>query len=151
MTYKRFLRSRGIRDPQNPVLYITHGVVMCWLEPGFHMFWRKWNPPIGFLTYRLYALLRVKRQLRVPATLLVFMICGFCHDLVGIGIVGSLTPRSTLTFLSFGVLSLLSGALQEFLRQVEWPAAANAAVNGGLVWASFTAGSRANSFLLNGM
>lgn len=122
---------------------------MCWMEPGFHLFWRKWNPPIGFLTYRLYALLRLNRRLKVPATVLVFMTCGFAHDLVGIGIVGALMPKSTFIFLSFAILSLLSEALQKMLRQAEWPAVANMAVNLALAWASFASGSLANSLIVS--
>jgi hypothetical protein len=141
MSYQRFLRWRGISNPRNPTLYLTRGVIRCWFEPGFHRFWQKWNPPVGFLAYRLYSAFRRSRSFRLPATVLTFVTIGLAHDIIGILIIGRFTFKAALVFLCFGCLAMVSRSVQSVLRQHHWPAFANAMVNALLVYVSFRAGN----------
>jgi hypothetical protein len=136
LTYKEFLTSRNIDEPTKPWPYFRQGVVMCWTEPGFHNFWRKWNPLIGYFTYRLYVFLGGKKRL-VPATLVTFIICGFAHDLVGLLLFKKLTPKSTIIFILFSIFTLLSKIPGKGSFQEQWPTTVNVVINLVLVWISF--------------
>ena len=149
MTYQRFLKWRGISDPRNPILYLTRGVLLCWFEAGFHRFWQRWNPPIGFLAYQLYAALRKAHLLKMPATILSFVAIGLAHDIIGILIIGRFTLKATMVFLCFGCLTVLSRLLQSILRQSFWPSIANALVNAFLVYTSFRFGDTLSSYLVH--
>lgn len=118
MTYQRFLRWRGISDPRNPVLYLTRRVINCGFEPGFHRFWQKWNPPVAFLAYRLYAALRRSRSLKTAAAILAFTAIGLAHDIVKMVVIGRFTLKGALVFLFFGGFTVLSRSLQSILRQL---------------------------------
>lgn len=145
MTYQRFLRWRGISDPRNPVLYLTRGVTRCWFESGFHRFWQKWNPPVAFLAYRLYAALRRSRSLKTPAAILAFTAIGLAHDIVGMVVIGRFTLKGALVFLFLGGFTVLSRSLQSILRRRRWPSVANAILNVLLVYVSFRAGGALNA------
>jgi hypothetical protein len=147
MTYLRFLKWRGITDPQNPTLYLTRGVISCWFEAGFHRFWQKWNPPIGFLAFKLYVTLRKVHLYKAPATIISFVVIGLAHDIIGILIIGRFTLKATMVFLSFSGFTVLSRRLQSILRQSDWPSIVNALVNAFLIYISFLVGETLSSKL----
>lgn len=147
LTYKEFLFSRSICEPTNPWLYVREGLLTCWAESGFYKFWRKWNPPIGYLTYRLYIFLGGGKR-RIPATLITFAVCGFLHDVFGVFIINRLSLKATVIFVVFGLLSLISQISIVRSFQERWPNIVNIVINLALVWASFRLGTEiTESFL----
>ncbi|MCP4200688.1 MAG: hypothetical protein GY769_01985 [bacterium] len=119
-----------------------------WVQPGFHRFWRVWNPLYGYFLYRLYLVLGGNRH-RLVATLTVFASCGFVlHDLLVFLFSGYFSLVCTFGFVFFAILSLLSARFQKLLRQGEWPAAANAAANIGAIIVGLIGGVWANNILL---
>jgi Zn-dependent protease len=102
-------------------------------EPGFHRFWRLWNPLFGYALFRLYLAMGGRRRPLV-ASLVVFTACGlFLHDLVRFAVTGHFSPTTTAAFLIFWLLTVANRAWEAKLGQASWPRAANALVNvGGL-------------------
>lgn len=145
-SYHEFLRYRGINNPQNPIEYFRVGIIDCWAEPGFHKFWRKWNPGVGYLAHRLYIRLGGSNNL-IFATMIVFIVIGFVHDLVGILLTGKLSPKSTIIFVIFGILTLISRSLEGNLRLEERSSVVNVGINLGLSVLAFNVGARLNSLL----
>jgi cell shape-determining protein MreD len=79
------------------------------------------------------------------------MTAGFFHDIVGIGIIGKLTPRSTLIFLFFGIFSLLSRNLQKVFHQNRWSPILNIIVNVVFVLISIILGYFLNRLLMTNL
>jgi len=125
--------------------FISRAFILCWAKPGFHCFWRYWNPGIGYMTFRLYHKLGGNKN-RIMAILFTFLINGLIHNLVLLPFLGwSITLPAT--FLFFGVFSVISQKLQVLLHQRNWYWPFNAVINIGLVVLSFDAGFRINAFL----
>jgi hypothetical protein len=147
--YTAYVRLRGYGDHLNDGPFFVRSFLTCWAEPGFHRFWRVWNPGISYFCFRLYLALGGKRH-RVPATLIVFEVCGIAH----VGVFYLLLRRWSLVlpvvFFCFGVLTLLSRGLERVLRQDRWPAVSNVLVNAGLIVVSYEVGFRVNHFLCSG-
>jgi len=143
--YRRFARIRGF-ETFNDWPYHRRGFLECWAEPGFHRFWRVWNPGIGYFVFRLYVGLGGARH-RVTATLSSFFACGLVHTLVVAPLLGRWSNTLLVTFTCFGILTLLSRSLADLLRQERWPAVVNILVNVGLVLGSFDLGFRVNDLL----
>ena len=82
-TFTQYLRRRGYDRQASSAHFLRRMFLECWLESGFHRFWRVWNPLYGFFLYRLY--LRLRRlggnYNRFVAAVGVFEACGFgLHD-----------------------------------------------------------------------
>lgn len=142
--FEQYLARRGydLRGGARP--FLRRMFVESLGQPGFHRFWRVWNPLYGFALYRLYVALGGNRR-RVRATLAVFVLCGaLLHDLPVSLLLGRVSLATTCAFSLFAVLALASRAAQPRLRQRRWPPLANAAVNvaalagglGGGAWLS---------------
>jgi len=144
--YKVYLKLRGYGDHVNDGPFYVRSFLTCWAEPGFHRFWRVWNPGISYFCFRLYLALGGKRR-RVWATLVAFEVCGIIHVLVLYPFLRRWSLVLPVTFLCFGILTLVSRGLERVLRQDRWPAVANVALNVGLVIASYDLGFRVDRIL----
>jgi hypothetical protein len=103
--------------------------VTPWGEPGFHRFWRLWNPLYGYALFRLYLVLGGNRR-PLLASLVVFLACGFfLHDLLFLVSTRKLTFTTTIAFGLFWLLASVNRALAGRLGQERWSRAANALVN----------------------
>jgi D-alanyl-lipoteichoic acid acyltransferase DltB (MBOAT superfamily) len=140
---------RGYGDHLNDGPFFKRSFLTCWTEPGFHRFWRTWNPGIGYFVFRLYLALGGKRN-RVLATLVAFEVCGIAHVLIVYPFLRRWSLVLPVAFLCFGILALVSRGLEHVLRQERWPAVANVIVNVSLVVASFDVGFRVDRVLRSG-
>lgn len=145
-SYKEYVRMRGYGDHLNDWPCFKRSFLTCWAEPGFHRFWRAWNPGIGYFVFRLYLLLGGKQN-RAIATLLAFVLCGTLHVLAVYPFFRRWSFSLPVTFLCFGVLTLVSRGLEGVLCQDRWPTVINVALNIGLVIASFDVGFRVDRLL----
>ncbi|NCF64931.1 MAG: hypothetical protein GWP61_03090 [Chloroflexi bacterium] len=144
--YTGYLRLRGFEDHVNDWFFVKRGFLTCWLEPGFHNFWRVWNPGISYFCFRFYLLLGGRRK-RELAAVVVFFVNGVLHNLLFSLITGRYSFPLPFTFLSFGALAVASQHLQKVFNQRRLPAIVNAAINIGLVIGSFDFGFRMNDIL----
>lgn len=127
-SYNQYLLLRGYDPGASKLLILKRALVDSWSEPGFHRFWRVWNPGIGHLLYHLYLLLGGRRR-RLLATLLVFVLCGIGHDLLVMLIFRRPFLAFTAAFTLFGLLAATSRRLEPLLRQESWPKPLNAGIN----------------------
>jgi hypothetical protein len=127
-SYKQYLILRGYDPSASRLLVLRRALVDCWGEPGFHQFWRVWNPGVGHILFKLYRLLGGNHN-RVVATLLVFAMCGAFHDLMVMLIFQRPFLAFTAAFFSSGLLSLTNRLLDPLLRQHRWPSSLNAMCN----------------------
>jgi D-alanyl-lipoteichoic acid acyltransferase DltB (MBOAT superfamily) len=142
--YRRYLHRRGFTSDTG-WSFARRGFLVCWAEPGFHRFWRLWNPGLGFLTFLLYRRLGGNREAPL-STVATFVLSGIAHNLIVLPWLGwSFTLP--VTFGCFGTLVALSAPLSRVLRQDRWPAVFNVATNAGLVAAGFDLGFRVNRLM----
>jgi hypothetical protein len=137
--YREYLALRGYDPNSSKWSILKRALIASWVEPGFHRFWKVWNPGIGYLLFRLYLLLGGKRR-RILATLVVFGFCGFLHDVAVIVIFRHSFLAFSCTFLCFGLLTIVSRGLETWFHQERWWMPANVAVNVSLVGVSIHAG-----------
>ncbi|MBS2015291.1 MAG: hypothetical protein JST00_20560 [Deltaproteobacteria bacterium] len=142
-TFDAYLQARGF-DQDDRSAFFRRMFVTPFAQPGFHLFWRLWNPFFGYGLFAVYVALGGKRR-PLLASLLVFAACGFLlHDLLVLVTTRRLSLASTGAFVIFWALSVASRALAPRLRQAEWPRIANVALNvlclaGGLVGGAWAA------------
>lgn len=145
-SYLRYLILRGYDPSSTKLAILKRSLVDSWSEPGFHQFWRVWNPGIGHLLYRLYLLLGGNR-LRLIATLVVFTLCGLMHDVAVMLLFRRPFAAFTIAFLLFGTLSVVNRALEPVLRQDRWPNPVNAILNVFCLAASIIAAVQLQMYL----
>jgi drug/metabolite transporter superfamily protein YnfA len=143
--YRRFARSRGF-PTFNDWPYHRRGFLEAWAEPGFHRFWRVWNPGIAYFVHLAYLRLGGRRHWAVP-TILSFTLCGLIHTVVVAPFMGRWSNSVIVAFLLFGALSVCSRRLAPYLRQERWPTVINVAVNVGLVVLCFDLGFRVDPWI----
>jgi len=119
-SYNQYLILRGYDPTLSKLTILKRALVDSWGEPGFHKFWRVWNPGIGHLLYRLYLVFGGNRY-RLVATMLVFVLCGFMHDVVVMLIFRRPFAAFTSAFFILGILSVINRSLEPFLHQDRWP------------------------------
>lgn len=140
-TFDAYLRARGF-DPKNPAGMLRRMFITCWGEPGFHAFWRLWNPYFGYRLFQLYLALGGSRR-PVVASLGVFTACGFLlHDLPATLLSGHLSLASTFAFGLYWASALVSRALAARLAFERWGRPVNGAVNATLVLAGLVGGAK---------
>ena len=123
-------------------------MVECWAEPGFHRFWRVWNPLYGFYLHKLYVALG-GRDRPITSALAVFVFCGFVlHDLLGLLTTGRFSLSTTFSFVFFGLAALLNRQVAARLGQDRWHRAANVALNLTLIVGLTLAGMLLSHLLL---
>jgi hypothetical protein len=143
--YARFARARGF-ESFNDARYHWRGFVQCWAEPGFHRFWRVWNPGIAYFVHGLYIRLGGRKRFALP-TIAAFTISGLVHTLVVVPFLRRWSFAVIVAFAVFGVLTVLSRYASAALRQDRWPMILNIAVNVGLVIGAFDLGFRVDHVL----
>jgi hypothetical protein len=144
--YQQYLRRRGFGNNLNDRPFFFKSFLTCWAEPGFHRFWRMWNPGIGYLTFRLYLALGGRKH-REAATVATFAVNGLVHNMVTCPFVHRWSWTVIVAFLIFGLLTVLSRRLEPVLGQERWPTLANLVVNVGSIALSFDIGFRVNALL----
>lgn len=126
--YDDYLRLRGY-DPDRPVAFIRRMFVAPWSEPGFHRFWRLWNPLFGYALYRLFLLVGGSRRPRL-ASFVTFAASGFVfHDLLRVILGGRASGSTTLAFVVFWALATTSKVYAPRLHQEHWPRGLNILTN----------------------
>lgn len=142
--FRIYLLRRGYRT-SNDWPFFRRAFLESWAQPGFHRFWRVWNPGLGFLTFRMYRVIGGNRRGHV-ATILTFLGSGMAHSLLVLPALGW-SYTIPVTFSCFGILASAGPALSRLLGLASWPALANAALNAALVIACFSLGFRADEVL----
>lgn len=144
--YRHYLQRRGFGEHVHDQLFVIRGFLACWAEPGFHRFWQVWNPGIGYPAFRLYLVLGGRKR-RGRATVATFVVNGLVHTVVACPLFRRWSWTLIVAFSLFGLLTIMSRRLEPVLRQEQWPAIANLAVNAGLIILSFDIGFRVNALL----
>ena len=106
-SYNQYLILRGYDPSSSKLIILKRALIDSWGEPGFHQFWRVWNPGIGHLLYRLYLLLSGNRT-RLIATMIVFTSCGFMYDVLVMSIFRRSFAAFTLAFVFSGILVVIN-------------------------------------------
>lgn len=119
-SYDRYLILRGYDPSWSKLTILKRALVDSWGEPGFHRFWRVWNPGIGHLLYRLYLVLGGNR-IGLVATMLVFTLCGLMHDVLVMLMFRRPFVAFTTAFVFSGVLTVTNRGLEPVLGQDRWP------------------------------
>lgn len=143
--YIAFARLRGFTT-FNDWPYHRRSFIACWVEPGFHKFWRIWNPGIAYFVYRLYLKLGGSRNWLI-ATLLAFEINGLIHSAIFYLLSGQWSFVIPVLFFLFAVCTIISKKLENLLNQNRWPWFVNAVVNIGLVIFLFDTSFKINRIL----
>lgn len=145
-SYNQYLILRGYDPSSNKLVILKRALIDSWGEPGFHRFWRVWNPGIGHLLYRLYLLLSGNRA-RSLTTMLVFILCGILHDAVVMLMFQRAFIAFTATFFFCGVLTIGSRSFEPILHQERWPRLLNALINMSCLAVSIYAAVQLQMFL----
>lgn len=127
-SYDQYLILRGYDPSLGKLLILKRALIDSWSQPGFHRFWRVWNPGIGHLLYRLYLALGGNR-IRLVATLLVFALCGFAHDVLVMLMFRRPFAAFSAAFLFAGMLAVANRSLESILQQERWPRLLNVLAN----------------------
>jgi hypothetical protein len=142
---RAYVQMRGYSSLHDRKFFVR-AFLECWAEPGFHRFWRIWNPGISYFVFKLYCRLRVSFK-RDSATILAFVANGFAHNAVACPLIGRWSWTLPAAFLSFGAFTVVSRRLDGLLGQDRWPWPLNAVVNVGLVCLSMDLGFRFNAWV----
>ncbi|MGD8245554.1 MAG: hypothetical protein PVG25_05865 [Anaerolineae bacterium] len=129
-SYNQYLILRGYDASSSKWVILKRALVDSWGEPGFHRFWRVWNPGVGHLLFRLYLLFGGNR-IRSVSILLVFALCGIMHDALVMLMFRRPFAAFTAAFVLCGMLAVLNRSLEPVLHQERWPRWLNALIN---VW-----------------
>ena len=151
--YREYLKLRGFGTHVNDLDFIKRGFIYCWWEPGFHCFWKTWNPGISYFTYKLYLLLGGKEK-QTLGTIAVFVLNGLIHNMVVISFLRRCDFPLPFTFLGFGLFSIIFRWLDKHIDLQRIPGVCHFCMNAGLVILSFKFGFYADdhfvSILLSG-
>lgn len=142
--FAQYLHRRRYRSV-NDWPFLRRAFLECWAEPGFHRFWRVWNPALGFLVFRFYRLIGGNRA-GAAGKVLAFIASGVSHGLLAAPFLGW-SWTIPVTFTCFGVLVALGSKTSRLLRQDRWPPSLNAVLNVALVVACFDIGFRADALI----
>lgn len=112
ISFQQYLHRRGYDSDAGSAAFLRRMFVTAWAQPGFHRFWRIWNPLYGYFLFRLYAKLGGRRNHTV-SSIAVFLASGFVlHDL----------PISLLTgrpFLAVTIAFCFYGCVARFTQRRE--------------------------------
>jgi D-alanyl-lipoteichoic acid acyltransferase DltB (MBOAT superfamily) len=137
--FRRYLHRRGFRSTYDWPFF-RRAFLECWAEPGFHRFWRVWNPSLSFLVFKLYRLIGGNRG--EPLTKIVaFVASGLAHGLLVLPFLGW-SYTIPVVFTCFGLLAGLGEWMSRLLRQAGWHPLVNAMMNIALVLGCFSVGFR---------
>lgn len=144
--YLCHLKKLGYGDHKGDfdVFFVKKAFLDSWTQPGFHNFWRYWNPGIGFLMLKTYKAFGGKKY-KIFATYITFIICALAHIIIAYPILGY-SYVIIITFICFATLTLLSKLFANILNQQTWSILINTAINLALVILSFKIGFVVNNF-----
>jgi hypothetical protein len=95
ITYAQYCIRRGYKPPFTGWPVVRRSLLHSWAQPGFHRFWRIWNPPVGYPLFRLYKALGGNRVIAASA---VFAFAGALHDVVVVALVPQWGPVITCAY-----------------------------------------------------
>jgi hypothetical protein len=145
-SFRAYAARRGFSSI-NDAPFAWRAFVSCWAEPGFHRFWRVWNPGISYFVHRAYVRLGGRKRW-VFATLASFELCGLAHNAVALPFFGRWWSWTLpVAFLCFGIFTVLSRLLEAHLRQDRWPMPVNVTLNVLLVILGMDVGFRVEAIL----
>jgi len=144
--YRRYLELRGYGEHVNDRFFVKRGFLECWLQPGFHLFWKVWNPGIGYFAYKLYLAFGGKER-RDVATIASFLVNGLVHNLVISLLLWRWDFPLPFTFALFGFMTVISRWLEKPMKMNKWPRVCHLALNIGLVILCFDFGFFMNDLL----
>ena len=122
-----FYRKRGYKYPLKPIDLLVRWWLVSFAQPGFHRFWRVWNPLLNYLLFLFYVALGGNKRPFI-AGFLVFTGCGFVfHDLLSLN--KGLELDMTISFMIWAVLCDLSRRFKLHEIQSRWPWVVNVVVN----------------------
>ena len=128
---KSFYIKRGYKFPLESTDVLLRWWFLSFAQPGFHRFWRVWNPLLGYLLFLFYIILGGNKR-PFLATFVVFTSCGFVfHDLLTLKDIIELD--TTISFMIWGVLCDLSRRYELHKTQEKWPWVVNVLVNASLL------------------
>lgn len=147
LTFVDYLERRGYDLNRGSAAFLGHLFFQSWLQPGFHLFWRVWNPVYGYFLFRIYLMAGGNRR-RVTATATVFLFCGFVfHDLPLTLAFGRLSLVCTTAFFFYAIATLASRFTAAFLSFDSWPRWIHGLINVGLVVLGLLFGTGVQRFL----
>ncbi len=143
LTYAQYLARRGLSGQAS-----TREVLLGpWSAPGFHLFWRRWNPHLGYLLFRTYVALGGGRH-HALSSLVVFLLAGAAHDLVVPLLTGFPSIGVTVAFGFYWAASNGCRIAGSFARFRRWPKSACVSLNLALVGAGLALGGVAQHAFL---
>ena len=144
--YKQYLKSHGFKNHVHDKFFIKRAFIECWLQPGFHCFWKTWNPGIGYFAYKLYLYFGGNTN-RKTATMIAFLINGLIHNLLVSLFWSRCDFPLPFTFAFFGFLTIISRYLDIPLKMSRWPKVIHLGINVGLIILGFDCGFFINELL----
>ena len=134
-----FYTKRGYKYPLQSGDVLLRWWFISFAQPGFHRFWRVWNPLLGYLLFLFYVALGGNKRPFV-ASFVVFTSCGFVlHDLMTLK--ETLELDMTISFMIWAILCELSRSFKLHEMQEKWPWVANVLVNALLLFCGKEAGT----------
>lgn len=147
MTFESYLKARGYDLRRGTGAFLRRMFVECWVQPGFHLFWRVWNPAYGYMLFRIYRRIGGARR-RTVATIATFLFCGLAlHDLPVSLVLRRPSVVCSIAFLFYSVASLGSRLVAAPLRFDLWPRWAHGLTNASLVALGLVLGAWSQWFL----
>ncbi len=134
-----FYTKRGYQYPLQSGDVLLRWWFLSFAQPGFHRFWRVWNPLLGYLLFLFYVALGGNKR-PFLASLVVFTCCGFVfHDLLTLK--DAIALDTTISFMVWAVLCDLSRRYHLHKIQEQWPWISNVLVNVLLLYFGKVVGS----------
>ncbi|MEC7987793.1 MAG: hypothetical protein VX278_21675 [Myxococcota bacterium] len=122
-----FYTNRGYKHPLQTKDLLIRWWFLSFTQPGFHRFWRVWNPLLNYALFLFYIILGGNKR-PFLAGFVVFTSCGFLlHDLLTLKEVIELDM--TISFMIWAILCDLSRRYKLHKIQAKWPWIANVLVN----------------------
>ena len=122
ISLETYLNRRGYKVPLDNLNHLTRWWLVSFAQPGFNLFWRIWNPILGYLLYQMYCKLGGRKR-PLSSLLLTFAFSGFIfHDLVWLFFKGEFTFGQTLTILIFATIFFFYSKfrIDKFQRKLHW-------------------------------
>jgi hypothetical protein len=145
--YLNHLKKLGYSNHEGDfdLYFVKNAFFISWSKPGFHFFWRHWNPGIAYMTFWIYKYFGGNKN-KVIATYMSFIICGLIHNIVVYPFLGW-SYTIIVVFICFSTFTLISKILSTVLNQKKWHWAINTVINISLVLLSFEVGFTINGLL----
>jgi len=145
-SFRTYAARRGFSSI-NDRPFAVRAFLLAWAEPGFHRFWKVWNPGISYFPYHLYVRLG-GRDRWVLATMVAFLANGMVHNALVLPFFRLWWSWTIpVAFFCFGAFTVLSRLLERQMAQERWPTLLNIVVNVGLVCLGMDLGFKVDRWL----